>query len=52
MYLELKKYIVNYTSDDSKRTNVAPQTVAISSPTSPQEEAPSTQIRDARNTVQ
>jgi hypothetical protein len=23
MYLDLKKYIVNYTSDDSKRTNVA-----------------------------
>jgi flagellar assembly factor FliW len=24
MYLDLKKYIMNYTSDDSKRTNVAP----------------------------
>jgi flagellar assembly factor FliW len=24
MYLDLKKYIINYTSDDSKRTNVAP----------------------------
>ena len=24
MYMDLKKYIVNYTSDDSKRTNVAP----------------------------
>lgn len=26
MYMDLKKYIVNYTSDDSKRTNVAPTT--------------------------
>ena len=24
MYLDLKKYIINYTSDDSKRTNVSP----------------------------
>jgi hypothetical protein len=23
MYMDLKKYIVNYASDDSKRTNVA-----------------------------
>ena len=28
MYLDLKKYIINYTSDDSKRTNVAPSTRA------------------------
>jgi flagellar assembly factor FliW len=24
MYMDLKKYIVNYASDDSKRTNVSP----------------------------
>jgi len=41
MYLDLKKYIINYTSDDSKRTNVAPvanqvevQVVSTSSSTS------------------
>ncbi len=26
MYMDLKKYIVNYASDDSKRTNVSPST--------------------------
>lgn len=26
MYMDLKKYIVNYSSDDSKRTNVSPST--------------------------
>ncbi len=43
MYMDLKKYIVNYTSDDSKRTNVAAPkevTATVVSPITNNEQAP------------
>ena len=52
MYMDLKKYIVNYTSDDSKRTNVAAPRENIATIVSPVvngEQTPSAAVKNNLN---